>query len=154
MAAAAISDLLDGWFARRIRAARAARGDATGGLAEAGGRGAWLDPLCDKTFVLSCVAAIAWAHQPPWHWLAMVAAREVVLVPLSLAYRLWPGARRRMRVDFRAGWPGKLATVAQFAALLAVVFGAGAAGPLCWAAGVVGLFAALHYVMRALKSPA
>lgn len=151
MAAAAVSDWLDGWFARRIRAARAARGAATGGLAEAGGRGAWLDPLCDKTFVVSTLGAVAWAHQPPWHWLALIAAREFVLVPLTLLYHLVPGTRARLRVDFRAGWPGKLATVAQFAALLAVVFGAAVAGPLCWVAGAVGTAAAGHYVIRALK---
>ncbi|HEU4533954.1 MAG TPA: CDP-alcohol phosphatidyltransferase family protein, partial [Polyangiaceae bacterium] len=48
MGAAALSDLLDGWMARR------ARGGAP--PPPGGGRGAWLDPLCDKAFVLSFVA--------------------------------------------------------------------------------------------------
>jgi phosphatidylglycerophosphate synthase len=58
MATAALSDMLDGWFARRMRARRKAHGLPTRGLGEKGGRGAWLDPLCDKAFVISVVAAV------------------------------------------------------------------------------------------------
>ena len=133
------TDLVDGAVARRR------------GQAGRNGAGAWLDPVCDKFFVLSMVAALLTSRQPaPWI-VAAIAAREVVVVPLALAYRLVPGVRRRLCYDFRAGRPGKLATLAQFAALTAMLFRSGVLPWIAALAGIVGLAAAGDYVRRALR---
>jgi len=136
------TDLVDGAVARRS------------GQAGRNGLGAWLDPVCDKFFVLSMVAALLPVWRPePWIVVAIV-AREIVVVPLALAYRLLPGVRQRISYDFRAGRPGKLATVAQFAALTAILFGSGVLPWLAALAGIVGLAAAGDYIRRALRAAA
>src|SRR4051812_47929506 len=56
MAAAALTDVLDGHLARR-RAARGGESD--------GGTGAWLDPICDKAFVALVLSAIIVRRRPP-----------------------------------------------------------------------------------------
>ncbi|MCZ7604947.1 MAG: CDP-alcohol phosphatidyltransferase family protein [Planctomycetota bacterium] len=56
MAAAAGSDMLDGWFARRVRKRRRAKGLPTRGLGEKGGRGAWLDPCATRPSWSPCWA--------------------------------------------------------------------------------------------------
>jgi phosphatidylglycerophosphate synthase len=100
------------------------------------------------------VAALIISRRPaPWIVVA-IAAREVVVVPLALAYRLVPGVRRRLCYDFRAGRPGKLATLAQFAALTAMLFGSGVLPWIAALAGIVGLAAAGDYVRRALRAAA
>jgi cardiolipin synthase len=136
------TDLVDGAVARRS------------GQAGRNGVGAWLDPVCDKFFVLSMVAALLTVRRPePWMVVA-IAAREIVVVPLALVYRLVPGVRRRLSYDFRAGRPGKLATLAQFAALTALLFGSEVLPWIAALAGIVGLAAAGDYIRRALRAAA
>jgi phosphatidylglycerophosphate synthase len=147
MAAAALSDMLDGWFARRMRERRKARGLPTRGLGERGGTGAWLDPLCDKTFVVSVIAAVWWFYRPDWWLLALIGLREIVLVPLVLAWRLLP----HKPLDMRAGLAGKLTTVVQFVALWSLILGTHALGPAI-AAAAAGAIAVYDYVRRALRA--
>ena len=136
------TDLVDGAVARRR------------GQAGRNGVGAWLDPVCDKFFMLSMMAALLTVRRPePWMVVA-IAAREIVVVPLALVYRLVPGVRRRLSYDFRAGRPGKLATVAQFVALTAILFGSEVLPWLAALAGIVGLAAAGDYIRRALRAAA
>jgi cardiolipin synthase len=148
MAAAALSDILDGWFARRMRARRKARGLPTRSLGEKGGRGAWLDPLCDKIFVLSVIAAVWWFYEPAWWLLLLIGAREVLLVPLVLAWKLMP----HKPLDMRAGLAGKLATVAQFLALWSILLGMENQLVPAVAAAVVGVIAVIDYVRRAITA--
>src|SRR4051812_24006719 len=68
IAAAGVTDMLDGWVARRDpRHSQAV--------------GAWLDPLCDKAFVLSVLAANWRATRPPAYVPALVAMRELIQIP-------------------------------------------------------------------------
>lgn len=150
LAVAAATDVLDGRVARAIRARRMSRGEDPGRLGEAHALGSWLDPLCDKLFVLSVVGAVAYAFRPPLYQVALIAAREIILVPFALAYALVPSARRLLRVDFRAGVAGKATTVIQFAAVAAIVFLPGAAIVLCAAAAAAGLVASVLYLHRAI----
>jgi cardiolipin synthase (CMP-forming) len=148
MVAAATSDILDGWFARRMRLLRKARGLPTRGLGEKGGRGAWLDPLCDKLFVLSVIAAVWWFHEPAWWLLLLIGAREALLVPLVLAWKLMP----HRPLDMRAGIAGKLATVAQFLALWSILLGSANQIVPAIAAAVAGVIAVIDYVRRAITA--
>lgn len=149
MAAAGITDILDGWLARRWRAVRWKARDP-GAFAASVARGEVIDGFADKVFVVSAVAALAFVLRPPtWTLLALV-SRELLFVPLMLAYRVVP-ARLRSRVDFTAGVPGKGATIAQFVALVLGFL----SHPLYWSAalgaGLLGVVAVVYYLVRLVR---
>jgi cardiolipin synthase (CMP-forming) len=139
MVLAGLTDVLDGWAARRL------------GVADQRRSGAWLDPLCDKIFVMSTLIAVLVFYQPPWWWLILIVARECVQAPLALAYHIVPGVRRRMSYDFRAGRLGKAATIVQFLAIWALIFDVPGALYFAAAAAAAGLAAATVYVGRAVR---
>jgi cardiolipin synthase len=145
---AAATDVVDGRVARAMRARRLARGEDPRHLGEPRAIGAWLDPLCDKLFILSVVAAVAYAFRPPLHQILLIAARELVVGPLAIAYVLTPSLRRRLQIDFRARALGKATTALQFAAVFAIIFLPAAATALAAAAALVGLAAAARYASR------
>ena len=70
----AVSDVFDGWLARRHGATRS---------------GAFLDPLADKFLVLGCMAALVVKGVLWWVPVALIAVREVALS----AYRSYVGRR-------------------------------------------------------------
>jgi len=152
MSAAALSDMVDGWFARKVREWRWKKHRDPGAFAAGTGVGAFLDPLCDKIFLVSALLAVLWALQPPALLLAAVAAREILFAPLMLGYRFLPGPWRRHGFDFTAGWPGKATTVAQFAALALAILRHPWFEPAAWTAGALGLLSAAYYVHRALTA--
>lgn len=140
MALAAISDVLDGWLARRSRG----RGLRPHGV------GQWLDPVCDKVFVVAVLVALAVALETPLGQLLLIGTRELLQLPLLAAHFL-VGRRLGLpaRLDFRAGVPGKLATVGQFSAVVAIVGGLGSAWAWCGVAAGLGVVSAGYYVHRA-----
>lgn len=148
---AALTDIFDGRMARALRARRIARGEDPQHIGDARAIGAWLDPACDKLFVLSVLFAVAVAYRPGPGEISLIATREIILVPPLLFYLLVPRVRRVVRVDFRAGPTGKASTVTQFAALAAVVFYPPVVSILALTAGVVGVVAALSYLIRTLR---
>jgi cardiolipin synthase len=149
---AAVTDMLDGRVARALRARRLARGQRTGGLGEAQAVGAWLDPLCDKIFVMSAVATVYVGWQPPLVVLALICTRELVLLPLMLLYELLCKHRQQKPLDFRAGATGKATTVAQFASVAAVILVPSMVWPLAVTACLAGLVTAAVYMGRGLES--
>jgi len=174
VALAGLTDVLDGWFARRRFAQRADRAPQTEGEVLPGGPldrasatspgpsvfrrsggptgvGAWLDPVCDKVFVAAVLGAIWFHFRPPLAWAALILGREIVQLPLSLVYVALPSLRRWLHYDFRAGVPGKAATVLQFAAISALIFRHRAAPVLAAAAFVAGLIAIADYLRRAVR---
>ncbi len=102
IAAAALTDALDGTVARR-----AVRRGATG--PDIGG---WLDPLVDKVFVAIALATI-WDHSGDALVVALIAARELLLAPLLVVFVATGHDASRLR----AAPIGKAATIAQFVAL-------------------------------------
>lgn len=149
---AAVTDMLDGRVARALRARRLARGQRTGGLGEAQAVGAWLDPLCDKIFVMSAVACVYVGWHPPLAVLALICTRELLLVPLMLLYELVGKPRQQRPLDFRAGPAGKLTTVAQFVSVAAAILVPSAMWPLAMIACVAGVITAVAYTRRGLES--
>jgi cardiolipin synthase len=141
MVLAGVTDVLDGWLARRLRRRQGREGERD--------IGAWLDPLTDKVFVVSTLAAVAWALRPPLWILPLVAARELAQVPLFFFLRL-RGLERRY--DFRASFVGKLATVLQFAVVAALLLRHPSRDALAAAAGAAGLAAAAYYGLRAVRT--
>lgn len=132
MVMAAITDLLDGALARRLKVE---------------GRGVWLDPLCDKVFILSVVAALVWARQPAWWLVALVALREILQLPLMLLVLVLGHGRR---YNFKAAMLGKATTLVQFIALCVLTFD-GELAPWATLAAVLGALSVAQYAWRAAK---
>jgi phosphatidylglycerophosphate synthase len=149
MAVAGITDVLDGWLARRWRAERWRSRDP-GAFAASVARGEVIDGFADKVFVVSAVAALAFVLRPPsWTVVALV-SRELLFVPLMLAYRVVP-ERLRSRVDFTAGVPGKGATIAQFVALVLGFLAHPLYPSAALGAGVLGVIAVAYYLVRVYR---
>src|SRR5579863_431437 len=114
LAAAAATDVLDGWLARR------------NGV-DPSGTGSWLDPICDKLFVGSVLTALYLERRAPLSLLALIVTRELLQLPMVLVYRTSATLRRWLHYDFRASVLGKAATVAQFLAVGAIIVASAAA---------------------------
>jgi phosphatidylglycerophosphate synthase len=137
MAAAGLSDMLDGFVARR-----------TGSDSRVGG---WLDPVCDKVFIVGALVAVCVEHRPP-AWLVLLAlTRELLVVPLTLVHLSTPGRAAR-DVEFRARPAGKATTVLQFVLLLALVTDRmDIAAAIAAVTGLVGALAGIDYVVSARR---
>jgi len=138
---AGATDVLDG------RLARWARRDLS--QPAISGRGAWLDPACDKAFIGLILLALFIERSPSPGLLAMIFARELVQIPSSLAYSLIPALRDWLHYDFTATIFGKATTVFQYAAIVALLLNARAAPYLAVASLVGGLLAVGDYLRRA-----
>ncbi len=100
---ASASDFIDGWLARRSR--RMTRS------------GALLDPIADKTFVLAALTAFVRTEALSTGAYFMILARDfATAIGFLVAWRL-PGLDPR---DFKARMSGKIVTVLQLAAILAL----------------------------------
>lgn len=110
-----------------------------------------MDPLCDKTFVLSVLLALWTRAGLSPVLIAAIATREIILIPLAALYRFTPLLRARMRYRFRAGLLGKGATVAQFLAIVGVLFRLPQVPLAAAVAAVIGAAAALAYVVRGIR---
>lgn len=140
VAAAALTDTVDGRVARWAQR-RGAAGPDIGG---------WLDPAVDKLFVAVVLAAV-WFHAWVPHKTAvivLIGARELVLVPMIAVYL----ARRRQHLPLHADRFGKLATIAQFIALCVIALAPAHALPAAAVAGGLGLVAAGHYIATAASA--
>jgi phosphatidylglycerophosphate synthase len=133
---AALSDTADGRVARWMK--RRGRGGPD--------IGNWLDPAVDKLFVALVLVAV-WRQTEDLALIAMVGAREIVLVPLIAVYL----ARRVPHVPLSADWAGKVATIAQFIALCVIALWPRYAVLVAGVAAIFGLAAAVHYVAAATR---
>lgn len=137
IALAALTDTADGNVARAMQR----RGHTRPAI------GGWLDPLVDKIFI-ALVLVVLWINSGDLLVIALIGARELVLVPLVAVYL----ARHRPVSEIRADPIGKAATIAQFIAV-GIAIGAPA-----WAlhaavvTALVGLAAAVHYVAKELRA--
>lgn len=161
MVVAALTDVVDGRVARHAFAARTRQAatqrtpDRPALAHRPATTGDWLDPVCDKVFVVSAVCYLAVAYRLPLPWLAVLALREILLVPIVALLVL---TRPRGHVDLRAAPIGKVTTVLQFLALVALLWRHPAGVVLSIASGAAGLAAVVWYLARAsghgqLRSP-
>ncbi|HEU5210364.1 MAG TPA: CDP-alcohol phosphatidyltransferase family protein [Longimicrobiales bacterium] len=102
VAAAAVSDLVDGRMARR-----------TGTVTRAG---ELLDPLADKTFMLSALVTLAAEDVLPWWTLPALLTRDIGVAAGALML-----AARKQRVRMPARRAGKIVTLMQFTAIGAMI---------------------------------
>lgn len=143
MVVAAITDVMDGWVARRTLAAPQARH-----------HGDWLDPLCDKVFVAFVLASLAWTFHAPVLLVALVMLREILQTASLLIYAALPALRRHGPYNYRANVLGKLTTVLQFATALVILFGHPAPWALAFGTAAVGVASLAAYIWRVVPQPA
>ncbi len=135
---AAITDVLDGYLARRL------------GLATP--TGAVLDGVTDKLFVGSVAVSLLLSGRLPAWGLLPLAMRELGELPLVLWWLVSRPQRKTRAEEPRANWVGKAATVLQFAAVVACITHASVLVPLLAATGVLGAVAAGFYWQRELAA--
>lgn len=125
LAAAAVSDLLDGPLARRLGGSRF---------------GAVLDPIADKVFMACAFGVVLVSGRLAWYEIAGVLLRD-----------LWAAAAfigtiiRRRPVTIPARYGGKAVTVAQVLTLVAFLSDSPLLRPLAWATAGVALYAVYDY---------
>jgi cardiolipin synthase (CMP-forming) len=95
---AGVSDLLDGWLAKRF-----------GWTSELG---KWLDPAADKFLLVTVFIVAAWAGLVPRWLTAVVVARDVMIALGALSYLAWLGP-----LEGHPTFASKLNTLVQMAYL-------------------------------------
>lgn len=138
---AALTDAADGTVARWAKR----RTGSTSTLGE------WLDPVADKLFVVGVLAAIQLHAPVPWGIVALIVARELLLIPLVMIYRLVIANARRGEHAFQAGNLGKAATIAEIVAIGAIIVRVPRTAllALALATAALGLAAVIVYIARA-----
>ncbi len=135
LALAGLTDVLDGWLARRDDQATAT--------------GAVLDPIADKAFALSVVATLlAQGRIPRWGIPALL-AREILEAPL-IGWLLLERRGGAPPPEVHANVPGKMATAAQFAAVMAALELPAALPAALAMSAVAGAVAGVAYWRREL----
>ncbi|OGT95357.1 MAG: hypothetical protein A2083_09995 [Gemmatimonadetes bacterium GWC2_71_9] len=131
LAAAAASDLLDGWLARRLGPSRL---------------GAVLDPLTDKIFMLTAFLVLALSRALTPLEVLGVLLRDI-LAPLGYLASVALG--RPFTVPASAG--GKAVTTGQSLTLCAWLLGSPYLEPLAWATAAIALYAIADYGRLAVR---
>lgn len=133
-ALAGLSDMLDGYCARR--------------LGSSSPTGAALDPLTDKIFAASVMLSLLAHGRLTFAWALLLSLRELLELPLLLWLLYMPHARAARASHLKANWLGKLTTSLQFGALLSLLLH----WPYLWAwivaTAVAGVLAAALYWAR------
>lgn len=130
LAAASISDWLDGWLARR-------RGHATAW-------GALLDPIADKTFVLSALVAFLASGELSLTQFLIILSRDIATAVGFVVAWLMPSLRASR---FKARMAGKVVTVLQLLVLFALLLAPSAVRWLVVATGVASVVAIVDYTL-------
>jgi phosphatidylglycerophosphate synthase len=131
LAAAAASDLLDGWLARRLGPSRL---------------GAVLDPVTDKLFMVTAFVMLAVSRALTPLEILGVLLRDIV-APIGVGASVL--LHRPFTVPARVG--GKAVTVGQSLTLFAWLLGSPYLEPLAWATAAMGLYALADYGRLAVR---
>ena len=123
---ASVSDLIDGWLARRFR-----RTTRTGAL---------LDPIADKTFMLAALTAfLRTAELSTGAYFVILSRDFATAIGFLVAWRL-PGLDP---ANFKARMPGKIVTVLQLGAILALTL---SRSWMRWLVPVIGVASAVAII--------
>lgn len=131
---AGVSDGVDGYLARRFRWQSRL--------------GSILDPVADKLMLVGCMIVLGWLGEVPRWLVALVVARDAVIVLGALAWH-----RILHNFEARPSWPSKTTTVVQIGFVLLVladhafVWNVHMTLPV-WIVAVLTAASGLDYVMR------
>jgi cardiolipin synthase len=135
--AAALTDVLDGFLARRS-------GQVTA-------LGAVVDPIADKVFATTVVITLLFHRKMPAWALPALLSREILEAPLLVWVLISHKFRGARKAAARANIPGKLATTVQFIAVLAAIAAPDLVEVTLVAAAVAGALAGVSYWARELE---
>jgi CDP-diacylglycerol--glycerol-3-phosphate 3-phosphatidyltransferase len=135
--AAAVTDFLDGWVARRV--------DATSRW------GALLDPIADRVFVLTVVATLVLTGALGTSAYFILLSRDLATAVGFVVARMIPWLRP---VQFKARALGKLVTVLQLVTLAAVLAYPAAVPVLLGCVAVVSALAIADYTLALWRARA
>lgn len=128
--AAAATDFLDGWLARRVNASSR--------------WGALIDPIADRFFVLTAVATMLFSG-------VLTTGQYFVLITRDLATAVGFLVARAVSwlrpVEFRARWLGKAVTTLQLAALVAALLAPAVLTPLIVAVAITSVASIADYTL-------
>lgn len=130
VAVASLTDVLDGWLARRRNAVSR--------------WGALLDPIADRAFVISAAATLVASGRLGAAQCAVLLLRDVMTAIGFIVARL---VRWLRPVAFRARPLGKGVTVLQLTTLFAAIIRPAAVTPLVAAVGVTSVAATVDYTL-------
>lgn len=125
LAAAAATDLLDGFLARRIGSSRL---------------GSFLDPVADKLFMVAAFGVVAVSGRLEPFEIVAVLLRDIVATVAFIGTLV---SGRPAAIPARLG--GKAVTVGQVLTLVAFLLESSYLRPLAWATGAVALYAIWDY---------
>jgi cardiolipin synthase (CMP-forming) len=134
--AAAVTDVLDGWLARRSGQVTAV--------------GAVVDPIADKVFATTVVLTLLHQHKMPTWALPALLSREILELPLVIWVLVSQKFRGTRRAAARSNLPGKLATTVQFVAVLSAIAAPYLVEVALLGAAVAGVLAGVSYWHREL----
>jgi cardiolipin synthase (CMP-forming) len=97
-----LSDLFDGWLARRLN--------------QRSSLGAYLDPIADKLLLSSSFVILAYKHQIPWWPTIIVLSRDILILVVAIVIILISGYR-----PFPPSIFGKLTTFFEIVLVFTVV---------------------------------
>ena len=126
--AAAVTDMLDGWLARRA------------GLVSR--FGALVDPFADRVFVLVAVSTFVYEGTLSTFEYFVMISRDLMTAVGFLVART---VSRLRPVEFRARPSGKLVTTLQMLAFVALLRIPNAVNPMIWAVGIASLYSIVDY---------
>lgn len=137
LGAAGVTDVLDGWLARRS-------GQVTA-------TGAVVDPIADKAFAFAVVGTLLAQGKLPLWGIPALLTREIFELPLALWIALSRRFRGKRLSGAQANVPGKLATAVQFGAVLCAIALPAALEAVLALAAVAGAAAGVSYWARQLR---
>lgn len=136
LAFGALTDVLDGWLARK--------------LGQTSTVGAFVDGVADKALAVSVVGSLVASGRLSPGAALLLASREIGELPLVIHVLREP-AETRDRIPRRANALGKLASVLDLATAVAVLSGSRRGRVFVAVSSAVGLLAATSYWLRELR---
>jgi cardiolipin synthase (CMP-forming) len=134
---AAVTDFLDGWLARRANWATR--------------WGALIDPLADRVFALVAVSTFLFIGAISTVDYFVMISRDLMTAVGFLVARAVPWLKP---VEFKARQSGKLVTVLQLAAFVAILKFPDRAKPLIWLVGIASVYAIIDYTVALWRARA
>lgn len=133
--AAAVSDGIDGWLARRFQLKSRL--------------GAVLDPIADKGLMLAAIITLSvtkWPYELPLWYPVLVIARDIIIVTGCGVLRFLNN-----HLEVKPSIPGKISTFFQMLTIAAVMLQWSHAEPVVWVSGAATLLSGLLYVAAGIR---
>ena len=135
--AAAVTDMLDGWLARRA------------GLTSR--FGALIDPFADRVFALVAVATFVYEGSLTTVQYFIMIFRDLMT---AIGFIVAKSVTWLRPVEFRARWSGKAVTALQMVTFVAVLKFPDSVAPLIWGVGLLSVYSVVDYTLALWRARA